>query len=238
MGSDLFARLPVIWRRLDSQGILERFLSVLDNDFDRIAFLTQALLNARSVEKIDNYFLYLMSDIVGHSWRPGMPREWNRAEIRNAISKHSYKGTFARVSDTIKRYGGTYWKHTDMASQIIVPGSQGFLGGISSYLMGATLYHPGAHRFYIDEDVRDDDFEAEIELLRPAAEVWFVTYIASLADLFDLDITPNAPEVISHQITYSLGSIGPGLLGTGYLGSFWFEPFGNMCLIEDWVLVD
>jgi hypothetical protein len=39
MSSDIFNRLPLIWARLDSEGILENYLGVWDTEFDRISHL-------------------------------------------------------------------------------------------------------------------------------------------------------------------------------------------------------
>jgi len=230
--SDLFLRLPKIWRKLDTQGVLERFLGILDNDFERIDDLITSLLDTRSSEKINDYHLYLLSHIVGHTWRDELTRAWNRGGIRNAITIHSYKGTLARFHDLVVRNGGTYWKHVDMASQIIVPGSQGFLGGESSYLMGPVYYHPGAHRFYVDEEVRNTDFENDVQLIRPAGEVWFITYVSSISTVFAFEGKLNAPEVLWHQKTYSSGFMRNGYLGNSYLGSFFFEPYDSMCFME------
>lgn len=228
--SDLFLRLPYIWRKLDTQGVLERFLSVVDGDFDRIDDLVTALLDVRSVEKIDDFYLYLLSHITGHSWRHELTRKWNRGGIRNAITIHSYKGTLARFHDMVVRNGGSYWKHVDMASQIVVPGSQGFLGGYSSYLMGPVYYHPGAHRFYVDEEVRNTDFETDVQLIRPVGEVWFLIYVYSVSTVFQTYTTVNAPSVLRNVITYSYNS--SNYLGMGKLGSYWLDPYDGLCIME------
>ncbi|MGC8718149.1 MAG: hypothetical protein ACP5RW_09165, partial [bacterium] len=63
--SDLFAKLPSIWKRLDTYGVLERYLGVFDFEFDRIDSLIKSLSDSRSIEKIEDFYVRLLSDLVG-----------------------------------------------------------------------------------------------------------------------------------------------------------------------------
>jgi phage tail-like protein len=230
--SNLYALLPSIWKRLDVEGVLERFLRVFDYEFDRNEQILHNILYTRSIETTDDQYIKLLSILVGHEFDEKKSFLWNRAETRNAVAIYSYKGTLARVDNLVKRYGGTYWKHVDMASQIVVPGNQGFLGNTSSYLMGPILYHPGAHQFFIDTEVKDTGFEKELIKLCPAGDVWFITYISAITSTFGLDWTLGDPQVIGHQITYAYDVIVGEDLSSLYLGSMFLDPYDSFCVFD------
>lgn len=228
--SNLYNRLPRIWHRLDTRGVTQRFLDVVDSEFDRLEDLITSLFDNRSSERINDFYLYLLSDLVGHSWRDDYRGSWNRGEIRNSITIHSYKGTLARVDNLVKRYGGTYWEHVDMASQIVVPGNQGFLGNDSSYLSGPILHHAGAHQFFVDSVVDGTGFEEEFMKLCPAGDVWFITYMATITSTFGLELTLGDPQVIGHQITYAYDVVVGEDLSSPYLGSMFLDPYNSFCV--------
>jgi hypothetical protein len=84
-----FDRLPDIWRRLDQPenwialearrldpqlpepepGILQRFLEVLDTEFDGNRDKIESLLQMHSPDTIPDKYIRLLSEIVGHFWR-------------------------------------------------------------------------------------------------------------------------------------------------------------------------
>ncbi|MGC8717974.1 MAG: hypothetical protein ACP5RW_08260, partial [bacterium] len=146
------------------------------------------------------------------------------------------KGTLARFHDLVMRSGGSYWKHVDMASQIIVPGAQGYPGSYSSFLMGPDLYHPGAHRFFVDSDVNKSEFEDKVKDLIPAGEVWYIEYVGSISTVFAAASLLGDPMVLRPHTTYSYGFTMPGLFGFGKPGSFMFEPFDDFCFMEHEVI--
>lgn len=232
----LLQRTAGIWRTLDRDTVLERFLSVWDDGLDRAKANIDGLYALRSVDEIPDRWLPLLGPLVGHEWRTDQSRAWNRAAISRAIRAASYKGTMAAFHDCVIRNRGTFWSHIDMASQIIVPGSQGYLGSTSSYLMGPNLYHPGAHKFFVDEQVLETDFEAEIERIRPAGEVWFIYYLSTISEVFGADWAFAQSSAIISTINYSDGDLGSGLLGRIYLGQTFLEPFDSICMMDSEVL--
>jgi hypothetical protein len=172
----LFDRLPHIWARLDSQGILERYLGIWDTEFDRVSDLVIELLASRNIDRADDRFIQYKGDAVGHVFdvRSSNTTEWNRAKTSVAVTRHSFKGTWNEIADLVERHGGETWSSVDMMSQIIVPGSQGCPGGASSYLMGANLYHPGARKLIVDTDLDLPNFLEDFLPTRAAGEVWYI----------------------------------------------------------------
>lgn len=177
MSSSLFSRVPGIWKSLDSNGVLEDFLGVLDDDFDRIEFLAELLFSMRSVETIDSFYLYLLSHIVGIEWDSSVSREDNRSVIRNAITTHSYKGTWARLSDALERIGVTEWETVDQNSVVIVPGCNGRWGYPDCYWADSDFYHPGARHLIVRQVADEDEIRAELNKITAAGEKWFITII-------------------------------------------------------------
>ena len=206
--SDLFLRLPQIWAKLDTAGILERYLSVWDGEFDRISDFVAELLDSRNIDRADDRFIPYKGDAVGHEFTVRVPdvelieeetpllkigslydvhlgkvydrteylvtMPWNRAQTSVAVTRHSFKGTWAEIADLVERHGGLNWSSVDMMSQIIVPGSQGCPGGTASYLMGANLYHPGARKLIVDTNLDLPNFLEDFLPTRAAGEVWYI----------------------------------------------------------------
>jgi hypothetical protein len=177
MSSNLFNRVPGIWKSLDTRGILENFLGVVDNDFDRIEGLIASLFDKRTVERIDDFNLYLLSHITGYTWDPALSRLLNRGGIRNAITIHSYKGTWARLSDMLERIGITDWETVDQTSVVMAPGVNGRWGYPDCYWADSDFYHPGARHLIVNHDADEDEIRAELDKVTAAGEKWFISII-------------------------------------------------------------
>jgi hypothetical protein len=162
----LFDRLPKIFHRLDDvkdeagKGVFQRFLEVLDSGFDLVLAKATALLGMRSVDKIYDKYLHLMAPIVGHVWRDDDSKAENRRWTRNAIHRHSYKGTQTRLLDEVAREGGTQHVITDQASKLLVWGCQGMWGCDDCAWLAPDYFHDGAMLIDVNEDV---DLEALME---------------------------------------------------------------------------
>jgi hypothetical protein len=176
MSSDLFLRLPAIWARLDSEGVLERYLSVWDSEFDRISDFVLELLASRNIDRADDRFIQYKGDAVGHEFdvMSSDTTEWNRSRISVAVTRHAFKGTWAEIDDLVERHGGLEWDSVDMMSQILVPGSQGYPGSTASYLIGPTLYHPGARKLIVDTNLDLPGFLEDFLPTRAAGEIWYI----------------------------------------------------------------
>lgn len=193
----LFQRLPAIWRRLDaptdsagnidpdSQGLLERYLGVWDEEFARGESLIDALFSLRDAEKIPDQFLRLLADIVGYDWRENETRTWNRLRLQEAIKRHSARGSQALLDVLITEAGGGDWSVTDMASTILIPGKQGNLGTGNAFLIAADYHHHGAFALYISEDVDLDVLKTSLNDWYPAGTVWFFFSVGFEVVLFE-----------------------------------------------------
>ncbi len=229
--SDLLTRLPHIWGRLDTQGILERFLSVLDNDLNKVEDLITELLRVHNIDKIRDEYIYLLSTLVGNIWRENHTRQWNRERTRLAVPWHSYKGTWSEIDDLIHRHGGGSWDSVDMMGQILVPGSQGCAGGLSSYLIGATLYHPGARKLIVDQNLDFTSFVEDFLPTRAAGEVWFLYVQQDTSVEFETAFTFDVPTSY-HDTLFKPKGLGVGRPGI----DLYFQPVLNKVLFESILL--
>ena len=67
--TDLYNRLPAIWRALDKELVLKRFLGVVDHDFNSIEQLITEFLEVHSVDRIPTIHLKVLGNLVGYRWR-------------------------------------------------------------------------------------------------------------------------------------------------------------------------
>jgi phage tail-like protein len=184
----LFSRLPAIWKRLDlPDGLLERFLGVLDSELNRVHDKTEELLDLRSVDRIPDRYLPLLGPILGHEWNSDKSYGWNRTRIRDAIRRYSYKGTLARLSDLLVEHAVIESAIQDNASRLIVPGKQGRPGHPDSHFIAPDYNHDGAFRLTALDIADEAQFIDEFEDGRAAGEVWFFNWLTSPTPYCDMD---------------------------------------------------
>lgn len=175
----LFNRLPKVFHRLDDvkdqndKGVFQRFLEVIDSGFDLVLSKAKSLLDTRSVDKIEDKYLSLMADQVGHVWRSDETKAWNRRRIRNAIHRHSYKGTLTRLGDDVLENGGTQHVVVDQASNLLVWGVQGKWGCDDCAFVSADYWHDGAMLIDVDEDVDLEALTADMLETCAGGERWY-----------------------------------------------------------------
>jgi phage tail-like protein len=227
----LIERLPRIWRRLDSEHQLENFLKVLDASLDKSHDQITELLELRSVDKVPDKFLYFLSALVGHTWRDDKDILWNRERIRDAIHRHSYKGTLARLADSVKACGGESHSVQDNASKLLVLSRQGRLSHNDAYMVTKDYWHDGAFVLRVDNLV--DFTELLIELLDtiPAGEKWSYEINSQSTSYWESIWTSQ------HSTLHSSGNILNGLLGFGKLSEDLFlswEPNLQTAMTGNW----
>jgi len=222
---NLIELFPDIWKNLDSSGFTGRFLGVADFQLNTARDKIEAYLKSRDVNNIADKFLFLLSDLVGHEWAPDRSKNWNRDRIRNAIKRHSYKGSYARIHDIAREAGADRIKVQDNASILMILGEQGRLSCSDAYLVSDNFYHDGAYKLTIWDSAAPKIDQAflsrELAKTLPAGTVWFIESILEL----DASITLNWSQAGAQlfQTTNALwGTLGYGILGNGIFLSF--EP--------------
>lgn len=170
---ELYSRLPEIWLRLDQDGVLDRYLGVVDNDFNRVHDKIKALFELSSVNEVPDKYLKLLGELVGHRWRSDRSYNWNRNRIRDSIRRWSYKGTLEALGDLIEEHGGGEWSVLDMASTIWVWSRQGRWSRGDMHYLAADYFHPGAFELSVSEQVDLEGLRADIASVVPAGEVWY-----------------------------------------------------------------
>ena len=118
-----------------------------------------------------------------------------------------------------------------MMSRILVPGSQGYPGGIDSYLIGATLYHPGARKLFVDESLDFEGFKEDFLPTRAAGEVWFFYVQQDTTIEFGADCTFDVPTSY-HDTLFKPKGLGVGRPGI----DLYFQPVLNKVLFESTLL--
>lgn len=179
----LYERLPEIWKRLDPDGVVQRYLGVLDAGFDRSHGLAKAVLDFRSVDRVPDRYLALLGDIVGHQWRPGKSHDWNRSRIRDAIRRHSYKGTVECIQDLCREHGSDICEITDQASRLLVLDMQGELSEDAAHFESPDYWQDGAFVLRVSPETDLDGLKADLAEVLPAGTRWYlyVLYSRTLA---------------------------------------------------------
>lgn len=210
----IYERLPKIWKELDTDGTLERFLSVIDSEMIRIHGKVLDLLDLRSINLIPDKYLPLMAPLVGHKWRDDRTRIWNRNRVRHAIYRHSYKGTMARFEDTAVENGATSYEVQDNASTLLILGKQGHLGTKDCYLTGPDFYHEGAFMAFIDASVDYDSFREDLKDTLPSTTKWYFQLRDMFLEYDEVSVT-QWESGIEHFHSGIGETLGHGRLGTG-----------------------
>jgi phage tail-like protein len=209
----LFSRLPQIWKRLDESGQLERFLSVIDADLDRIHLKIGELLTTRDLDSVSDKFLSLMAPYVGHIWRDDKTREWNRERIRYAIKRYSYKGTTARIEDSVKDSGGQTARIQDNFSLLMVVGKQGGLGDPDCIIMDEQFWHDGSFVLTTDYDIDWDELSLELKETLAGGELWWLQSLYT-------DTSPyRRRDTFKRYARFSLSDTEGGVIGCGGIGN-------------------
>jgi phage tail-like protein len=203
-------RLPRIWRRLDSNAQLEHFLNVLDNGLDKSHDLITGLLELHTVDRCPDKFLPFLGTLVGHVWRDDQSYSFNRERIRDAIHRHSYKGTNDRLSDTVEEHGGQSCNVTDMASKLLVLSRQGRLSCSDAYMVNYEPYHDGSFYLTSDKYLDFQEFLRDFSETAPAAEKWFFVISSPISNISYSDASPERTTI--HSIRDRSGLLGYGRL--------------------------
>jgi phage tail-like protein len=174
----LFNRLPEIWRRLDKDEVLKRYLGVLDEGFNQAHDLAEGVLDFRSVDRVPDRYLRLLGDLVGHEWRSDKDHDWNRSRIRDAIRRYSYNGTAEAVKDLVREHGGGPCNIIDMASTLIVLDLQGDLATDNAVFEGDDYYHTGAFVLEITDQVNLPELKKDMTKVIPAGTRWYYRIVA------------------------------------------------------------
>lgn len=220
---NLIERFPDIWRDLDSSGFAERFLGVADFQLNSARDKIEAFLSFKNINSIQDRFLILLKDLVGHEWITDRNRQWNRDRIRHSIKRHNYKGTFARIQDVTKEAGADRIEVQDNASILMILGKQGRLSCSDAYLVSSDFYHDGAKKLSIwDSEAPKIDqafLSRELAATLPAGEVWFIESILELDT--SISIIAERSDAQLFPITNALwGTLGYGILGSEIFLSF------------------
>lgn len=169
----LIARVPEIWRRLDKDNVARGLFTAIDNELESIGNATEEYLSLINIDMVQDKFLPMLADLVGHIWRVDKDWLWNRNRIRYALKRASYKGTRVAQTDTIVEFGGEVLHVLDMASTLFILGRQGRLGSRDCVIIGPDLYHDGSYLHDIDIHIDTPEFYAEFEKQRPAGHTWW-----------------------------------------------------------------
>lgn len=192
----LFDRLPEAWKRLDQGGILESYLGVWDNELDRIHALIEALLDLRSIDRVPDRYLALLGPLVGSLWDNTRSHDWNRQRIADAIRRHSYKGTLARMDDEVYDKGSTDWSVIDQSSRLIVLDRQGGLDEEDCHFESPDYWQEGAFILTVNDDVDRDSLRAVLSEILPAGERWYYTAKHDVQASFEADTNSHLVGVI------------------------------------------
>jgi len=165
--------VPDIWRKLDVNTVLERFLGVLDDGFDRSHDLAAALLDLRNVDKIPDRWLQLLAPLVGLTWRRDQTHSWNRRAIQHALESHSYKGTQDRLGDSCRANNAAAYTVTDQASRLLVWGCQGQWGADDAHWTSADKWHDGAYELRVPLGVDAETLISDLAETLAGGEVWW-----------------------------------------------------------------
>ena len=168
-----FSRLPLIWKKLDKQGLLERFLGVEDTELNATRQKIQDLLSARDITQIPDKFLKIIGYVVGHRWKDYRSYSWNRQRISELINKYSYKGSDACLSDLVYEYGGDWYKVVDMASMVGVYDRQASMPQNSHYY-DADFFHQGVYQLWLPDNIDLEHFLEDFEYIKPAGTKWII----------------------------------------------------------------
>ncbi len=222
---NLIDRLPSIWRRLDTEGFLERYLSVWDFELDAVHRKIIELLSIRNIDKLPDKWVDLLADLVGHNWRKNRTHTWNRRRIQNSIRRHSYKGTILRVEDTVNELSGEGCNIQDNASKLLVLGKQGRLSMSDAYIVAPDYWHDGAFLLEYPNSIPLNDLMFELGDTLPAAERWYFLTRYIIPAVFEVvsSIRWSGGHVSSGA---EWGKIGYGQLGVDECSILSYEPNG------------
>jgi hypothetical protein len=222
---NLIELFPDIWKNLDGSGFTGRFLGVVDFQLNTARDKIEAYLKSRDVANIADKFLILLSDLAGHEWDSDRSKNWNRDRIRNAIRRHNYKGSFARLQDVTREAGADRIKVQDNASILMILGKQGRLSRPDAYFVSSNFYHDGAYKLTIwDSEAPKIDqpfLSRELDKTLPAGTVWFVESVLELDTALELNWEKSG-ALLFPSTNALLGSLGNGILGKEIYLSF--EP--------------
>ena len=220
---NLIERFPTIWRDLDSSGFAERFLGVADFQLNTARDKIESYLKSRNINDIPDRFLILLTDLVGHKWATDRNKNWNRDRIRNAIRRHSYKGSFARLQDVTREAGADRIEVQDNASILMILGKQGRLSCSDAYLVSDNFYHDGAFKLTIWDSAAPKIDQAflsrELAETLPAGTVWFVESVLELDSSIELNWSQSGAQLFPGTNAL-LGTLGFGILGATIFLSF------------------
>ena len=210
--TDLYNRLPAIWRALDKELVLKRFLGVVDHDFNSIEQLITEFLEVHSVDRIPTIHLKVLGNLVGYRWRSDRTLIWNRNRIRDSIHKYSYKGSIECVKDLAIDYGSELNMLQDNASKLLILGKQGRLSCDDAYLVTADYWHDGAFVAQFNKVGDTDGLGIVIPGIIPVGERWYVEFQRVLSAYPD--------EFVGILITdgMSISNARDGMIGFGRLG--------------------
>lgn len=207
--------LPAIWRRLDTDTVLERFLNVWEYEYGIIVSKIQELLTIQNPDKTQDRYLRLLGTVVGHEWDTDESYSWNRKRIKDSIHRHSYKGTVDRIADDMAEIGAESVQITDNASKLLVLSKQGRLSEPDSYMVTADFWHDGAYVMQLtDTTVPRLEFNKVDSVLSktlPAGTIWYLIYGKQLFALYDIDFS------LLHGQALFTGDQRSGVLGYGQL---------------------
>lgn len=210
--SPLISRLPEIWRRLDPEGILARYLGLWDFELDFVHSKIVELISIRNLDNVPDRFLILLSPLVGHRWRDDQTRAWNRNRIRDSIRRHSYKGTLMQLGDLLREHGGAGFDLTDMASRLVVLGKNGRLGKTDAAIVSSDYWHDGAFDCVLDRRVDYEAFIEEFDYTKQGGFVWFFSLVYYLS-MVNEESWSMARYTVHPDSNALLGTIGFGQLG-------------------------
>ena len=203
----LFERLPESWKyndskteQLNGKGVLQRYLEVFDDGFDRSEGLAESVLDTRDVSRIPDRYLRLIGDLVGHRWKEYRSYQWNRQRIRESIAKYSYKGTSLAIGDLVYEHGGDWHKILDMASLVGVYDRQASMPQ-SSHYFDSDYFHPGVFQLWLPDGMDLEHFLEDFEYLKPAGTKWIIRLC--IADCYAaIDILDYSYPITEYGATY------------------------------------
>ena len=203
----LFERLPESWKyndskteQLNGKGVLQRYLEVFDDGFDRSEGLAESVLDTRDVSRIPDRYLRLIGDLVGHRWKEYRSYQWNRQRIRESIAKYSYKGTSLAIGDLVYEHGGDWHKILDMASLVGVYDRQASMPQ-SSHYFDSDYFHPGVFQLWLPDGMDLEHFLEDFEYLKPAGTKWIIRLC--IADCYAaIDILDYSYPIAEYGATY------------------------------------